>query len=89
MWGIVPAAGRGGRIQPLAVFKELAPVGCRITNGVERPLAVGEYPVERMIAAGVVNADPAAGGTAGVMVGFGRPSGRASTPHGPTTRSKA
>lgn len=52
MWGIVPAAGRGSRIQPLAFSKELLPVGSRITNGVERPCAVSEYLVERMIAAG-------------------------------------
>lgn len=52
MWGIVPAAGRGSRIQPLAFSKELLPVGSRIDGGVERPCAVSEYLVERMIAAG-------------------------------------
>ncbi len=52
MWGIVPAAGRGSRIQPLAFSKELLPVGSRVTGGVERPCAVSEYLVERMIAAG-------------------------------------
>ena len=30
MWGIVPAAGRGSRIQPLAFSKELLPVGSRL-----------------------------------------------------------
>ena len=27
MWGIIPAAGLGSRIQPLAFSKELLPVG--------------------------------------------------------------
>jgi glucose-1-phosphate thymidylyltransferase len=53
MWGVVPAAGRGSRIQPLAFSKELLPVGSRIDNGVERPCAVGEYLLERMVAGGV------------------------------------
>lgn len=52
MWGIVPAAGRGSRIQPLAFSKELLPVGSRGTNGGERPCAVGEYLCDRMIGAG-------------------------------------
>ncbi len=54
MWGIIPAAGNGTRIQPLAFSKELLPVGCRRdSNGVERPRAVSEYLVERMARAGV------------------------------------
>ncbi|MDB4987495.1 MAG: Nucleotidyltransferase [Myxococcaceae bacterium] len=53
MWGIIPAAGLGSRIQPLAFSKELLPVGSRWVDGVERPKAVSEYVVERMIAAGV------------------------------------
>lgn len=52
MWGIVPAAGRGNRIQPLAFSKELLPVGSRLEAGVERPCAVSEYLVERMIRGG-------------------------------------
>lgn len=52
MWGIVPAAGRGTRIQPLAFSKELLPVGSRIDRGVERPCAVSEYLIERMIIGG-------------------------------------
>ena len=52
MWGIVPAAGSGSRIQPLAFSKELLPVGSRCEGGVERPRAVSEYLVERMIRAG-------------------------------------
>jgi glucose-1-phosphate thymidylyltransferase len=52
MWGIIPAAGNGTRIQPLAFSKELLPVGSRNEDGNERPKAVGEYLVERMILAG-------------------------------------
>ena len=53
MWGIVPAAGAGTRIQPLAFSKELLPVGSRHDqDGVERPRAVSEYLVERMIRGG-------------------------------------
>lgn len=51
-WGIVPAAGMGSRIQPLAFSKELLPVGSRVDGGTERPKAVSEYLVERMILAG-------------------------------------
>ena len=54
MWGIIPAAGNGTRIQPLAFSKELLPVGSRTDEtGVERPRAVGEYILDRMILAGV------------------------------------
>lgn len=52
MIGIIPAAGEGQRIQPLGCSKELLPVGSRRVDGVERPKAVSEYLVERMIAAG-------------------------------------
>lgn len=52
MIGIVPAAGAGERIQPLGCSKELLPVGSRTIDRVERPKAVSEYLVERMIAAG-------------------------------------
>lgn len=52
MIGIIPAAGAGQRIQPLGCSKELLPVGSRIIDGVERPKAVTEFLVERMIAAG-------------------------------------
>lgn len=52
MWGIIPAAGRGTRIQPLAFSKELLPVGSRLSNGTERPCAVSEYLVDRMIIGG-------------------------------------
>src|SRR5438128_764832 len=52
MIGIIPAAGAGQRIQPLGCSKELLPVGSRLVEGAERPKAVSEYLVERMIAAG-------------------------------------
>jgi dTDP-glucose pyrophosphorylase len=52
MWGIIPAAGAGSRIQPLAFSKELLPVGSRLDGQVERPRAVSEYLVERFIIAG-------------------------------------
>jgi dTDP-glucose pyrophosphorylase len=52
MWGIIPAAGVGSRIQPLAFSKELLPVGSRLDGDTERPRAVSEYLIERMILAG-------------------------------------
>ncbi len=52
MWGIIPAAGAGSRIQPLAFSKELLPVGSRVVDGCERPRAVSEYLMERMILGG-------------------------------------
>jgi glucose-1-phosphate thymidylyltransferase len=50
MWGIIPAAGNGTRIQPLAFSKELLPVGDRDDG--QRPKAVSEYLVERLTAGG-------------------------------------
>lgn len=52
MWGVVPAAGRGSRIQPLGFSKELLPVGSRSDGGTVRPCAVSEYLVERLILGG-------------------------------------
>jgi glucose-1-phosphate thymidylyltransferase len=52
MWGIVPAAGQGSRIQPLAFSKELLPVGSRKDGDCERPRAVSEYLVERLVLGG-------------------------------------
>jgi glucose-1-phosphate thymidylyltransferase len=52
MWGIVPAAGAGSRIQPLAFSKELLPVGSRLEGEAEQPRAVSEYLVERMVLGG-------------------------------------
>lgn len=51
MWGIIPAAGMGTRIQPLAFSKELLPLGSYVSS--ERPRAVSEYLIERMVNAGV------------------------------------
>jgi dTDP-glucose pyrophosphorylase len=52
MWGIIPAAGSGTRIQPLAFSKELLPVGSRLDGASERPCAVSEYLCERMVRGG-------------------------------------
>jgi dTDP-glucose pyrophosphorylase len=53
MLGIVPAAGAGSRLQPLAFSKEMLPVGSVIDErGVERPKAVSEFLVDRMLLAG-------------------------------------
>jgi dTDP-glucose pyrophosphorylase len=52
MWGIVPAAGAGSRIQPLAFSKELLPIGSRLDGGVERPRAISEYLLDRLIIGG-------------------------------------
>jgi dTDP-glucose pyrophosphorylase len=52
MLGIIPAAGAGTRIQPLAFSKELLPVGGRLDGAIERPRAVSEYLIERMTIAG-------------------------------------
>lgn len=53
MWGIIPAAGLGTRIQPLAFSKELLPVGNQGDGNPERPRAVSEYILERMVLSGV------------------------------------
>jgi methyltransferase (TIGR04290 family) len=55
MWGIIPAAGMGTRIQPLGFSKELLPVGSSMEGGVERPRAVSEFLVERMLKAGTTH----------------------------------
>ena len=53
MWGVIPAAGNGTRIQPLAFSKELLPVGGRLSgDGNSRPKAVSEFLVDRMALAG-------------------------------------
>jgi dTDP-glucose pyrophosphorylase len=52
MWGLIPAAGMGSRIQPLAFSKELLPVGSRLDGDRERPRAVSEYLIDRMLRAG-------------------------------------
>jgi dTDP-glucose pyrophosphorylase len=52
VWGIIPAAGIGSRIQPLAFSKELLPVGIRRDGMHERPRAVSEYLVDRMVRGG-------------------------------------
>jgi dTDP-glucose pyrophosphorylase len=64
MWGIVTAAGQGSSMQPLAFSKELLPVGSRAEGDRERPRAVSEYLVERLVLGGadlayVVQPEPA------------------------------
>lgn len=48
MWGIIPAAGAGTRIQPLAFSKELLP----IYGHSKQPRAVSDYLVERLVRGG-------------------------------------
>jgi dTDP-glucose pyrophosphorylase len=52
MWGLIPAAGRGSRLQPLGCSKELFPIARRVENGSTRSRAVSEFLVERLIAGG-------------------------------------
>jgi glucose-1-phosphate thymidylyltransferase len=52
MWGIIPAAGAGTRIQPLAFSKELLPVCGRYDGKERRPRAVSDYLVERLVIGG-------------------------------------
>jgi dTDP-glucose pyrophosphorylase len=52
MWGIIPAAGQGSRIQPLAFSKELLPVAGRFDGQMRRPRAVSDYLMERMALGG-------------------------------------
>jgi glucose-1-phosphate thymidylyltransferase len=52
MWGIIPAAGKGSRIQPLAFSKELLPLGECYEGNRRRPRAVSDYLMERMVIGG-------------------------------------
>ncbi len=52
VWGVIPAAGLGTRIQPLAFSKELLPIGTRHDGDTDRPRAVCEYLLDRMLLAG-------------------------------------
>lgn len=52
MWGIIPAAGKGSRIQPLAFSKELLPLGGRSDVNGSRPRAVSDYLIERLVIGG-------------------------------------
>ncbi len=80
MWGIIPAAGSGSRIQPLAFSKELLPVGSRVDGGIERPRAVSEYLVERMLIAGVTKlCFVISPGKSDIMEYYGGAIGQAST----------
>jgi dTDP-glucose pyrophosphorylase len=48
MWGIIPAAGKGTRIQPLAFSKELLP----LNSEAHGPRAVSDYSIERLVLGG-------------------------------------
>jgi glucose-1-phosphate thymidylyltransferase len=52
MWGIIPAAGKGSRIQPLAFSKELLPMRGDLQGDLRRPRAVSDYLMERFALAG-------------------------------------
>jgi glucose-1-phosphate thymidylyltransferase len=52
MWGIIPAAGAGTRIQPLAFSKELLPVCGPWDGNGRRPRAVSDCLVERLVLGG-------------------------------------
>ena len=52
MWGIIPAAGKGSRIQPLAFSKELLPLSALDGENVRRPRAVSDFLVQRLLLAG-------------------------------------
>jgi dTDP-glucose pyrophosphorylase len=52
MWGIIPAAGKGSRIQPLAFSKELLPLSAHLQDGQRRPRAVSDYLMERLVIGG-------------------------------------
>ncbi|WP_437822002.1 sugar phosphate nucleotidyltransferase [Sorangium sp. So ce1078] len=52
MWGLIPAAGRESRLQPLAFPRELLPIGSRHERGAERPRAASEHLVDRLLLAG-------------------------------------
>jgi glucose-1-phosphate thymidylyltransferase len=51
--GIIPAAGRGTRIAPLPLSKELFPIGFQNSNNDARPKVVSHYLLEQMINAGI------------------------------------
>ncbi|WP_437733881.1 nucleotidyltransferase family protein [Sorangium sp. So ce1335] len=52
MWGIIPAVGRESSARPAASSRGLLPVGSRLDRGVERPRALSEHLVDRMLLAG-------------------------------------
>lgn len=56
--GILPAGGRGTRIEPLPCSKEIFPIGFGKVEGTDnvRPKAVSQYLLEKMRKAGVKKA---------------------------------
>ncbi|QNF28487.1 sugar phosphate nucleotidyltransferase [Metabacillus elymi] len=55
MYGILPAAGLGTRLAPLAFSKEMFPVGYQMYKGELRPCPVSQYLVEAMKKAEIYN----------------------------------
>jgi len=53
--GVLPAGGRGARIEPLPCSKEIFPIGFRRADGVDgvRPKVVSHYLLEKMRIAGI------------------------------------
>lgn len=54
LMGLIPAAGRGSRLSPLPMSKELYPVGLTVSpEGLSRTKVAAEYILDRMAQAGV------------------------------------
>jgi dTDP-glucose pyrophosphorylase len=53
MWGVIPAAGKGSRIQPLAFSKELLPLTEMLEGNIRKPRAVSDFLMERFERVGV------------------------------------
>jgi len=51
--GVIPAAGRGTRISPLPLSKELFPVGFQDGPASSHPKVIGQYLLEQMTRAGI------------------------------------
>jgi dTDP-glucose pyrophosphorylase len=52
MWGIIPAAGKGSRIQPLGFSKELLPIGGSANGEADTLRPVIDHVIERLIFGG-------------------------------------
>ncbi|WP_437634521.1 sugar phosphate nucleotidyltransferase [Sorangium sp. So ce854] len=52
VWAIIPAVRREGGARPLAFSRELLPVGSRLVRGMDRPRALSEHLVDRVLLAG-------------------------------------
>ncbi|WP_349409277.1 sugar phosphate nucleotidyltransferase [Pseudalkalibacillus sp. SCS-8] len=54
-YGIIPSAGLGSRLSPLAFSKEMFPIGYQIHEGELRPCPLSQYLVESMMKADIRN----------------------------------